>query len=176
MILFIKGLAPSSLPNVIRCFVSGRVFSISADLYAHQKTLIWPLQFHSRWWLIHCWGVNWVEIAAAESPTWPFVMLLVSPLTSLPSAVSTSVYEQVSSLSPSETAILCRQRRCCNDCFLLIRLLLSRRLLLLHIVVISHNSIRIYNWSIRGQEVRYFLLPCIFISACAIDVARKNFW
>ncbi len=120
MILFIKGLAPSSLPNIIRCFVSGRVFSISADLYAHQKTLIWPLQFHSRWWLIHCWGVDWVEIAAAESPTWPFVMLLVSPLTSLPSAVSTSVYEQVSSLSPSETAILCRQRRCCNDCFLLI--------------------------------------------------------
>jgi hypothetical protein len=78
-----------------------------------------------------------------------------APVTSLPSAVTTSVYEQVSSLSPSETAILCRQRRCCNDCFLLIWLLLSRRLLLLHIVVISHNSIRIYNWSIRGQEVRF---------------------
>ncbi len=43
-----------------------------------------------------------------------------APVTSLPSAVTTSVYEQVSSLSPSETAILCRQRRCCNDCFLLI--------------------------------------------------------
>ena len=156
MILFFKGLAPSSIPNGLRCFVlveysqlalasmrsdrlkpDSRNFIRDGDSSTVEVSTGWRLlPLHLRRWLLSCASC--------------------APLTRLPSAENNERLRTSVKPSPSETA------NCLSGNVAVVTtvswdwFLLSRRLLLLHIVGISHNSIRIYNWSIRGQEVSTF--------------------